>query len=51
MIYKGELPVNIVTVSETKIKAWAKSFGKEAGMYDGFNISMTEKERITTKKN
>lgn len=48
MIYRGELPVNCVTVSEAKIKAWAKSFDKDAGMYDGFNISKTEKERITT---
>lgn len=50
MIYKGELPVNCVSVSDAKIKAWAKSFDKPAGMYDGFNISKTEKERITTGK-
>ena len=47
MIFRGELPVNCVTVSEAKIKAWATSFDKPAGMYDGFNINKTEKERIT----
>jgi len=51
MIANGELPVNCVTVSEAKIKAWAKSFDKPAGMYDGFNINHTEKERITSRKN
>ncbi len=50
MIGRGELPVNCVTVSEAKIKAWAKAFDKPAGMYDGFNLSMTEKERITSRK-
>ncbi len=47
MIFNGELSVDCVTVNEAKIKAWAKSFGKPSGMYDGFNISITEKERIT----
>ncbi len=51
MIYREELPVNVATVSEAKIKAWVKSFDKPAGMYDGFNISKTEKERITSRKN
>ena len=51
MIGRGELPVNCVTVNESKIKTWAKAFSKPAGMYDGFNISITEKERITTRKN
>ena len=50
MIGRGELSVDCVTVSETRIKAWAKSFDKPAGMYDGFNLSMTEKERITSRK-
>lgn len=50
MIGRGELPVNCVTVSEAKIKAWAKAFDKPAGMYDGFNLSTTEKERITSRK-
>ncbi len=50
MIANGDLPVNVVTVSEAKIKAWAKSFDKPAGMYDGFNINHTEKERITSRK-
>jgi uncharacterized protein with NRDE domain len=50
MIYKGELPVNVVTVSEAKIRAWAKMYDKKSGMYDGFNISVTEKERITTAR-
>lgn len=49
-IYKGELPVNCVTVSEAKIKAWVKAFDVPAGMQDGFNINRTEKERITTRK-
>jgi hypothetical protein len=49
MIFNGELPVNVVTVSEPKIKAWAKSFDKPPGMYDGFNINHTEKERITSR--
>ncbi len=47
MIFNGELSVDCVTVSEAKIKAWAKSFDKPSGMYDGFNINRTEKERIT----
>lgn len=50
MIFRGDLPVNVVTVSEPKIKAWAKSFDKEPGMYDGFNLNKTEKERITGRK-
>ncbi len=50
MIYREELPVNCATVSEAKIKAWAKAFDKPAGMYDGFNINKTEKERITSRK-
>jgi uncharacterized protein with NRDE domain len=50
MIFKGDLPVNVVSVSEMKIKAWAKMFDKPAGMYDGFNINKTEKERITSGK-
>ncbi len=50
MIFREELPVNCVTVSEAKIKAWAKAFDKPAGMYDGFNVSKTEKERITSRK-
>lgn len=50
MIFRGDLPVNVVTVSEPKIKAWAKSFDKPKGMYDGFNINHTEKERITPGK-
>lgn len=50
MIFRGELGVDCVKVSEAKIKAWANSFSKPAGMYDGFNITMTEKERITTGK-
>ena len=33
-----------------KIKAWAKSFDNEPGMYDGFNLNKTEKERITGRK-
>jgi hypothetical protein len=51
MIFNGELAVNVVTVSEAKIKAWAKMMDKPAGMYDGFNINHTEKERITARKN
>ncbi len=50
MIYRGELPVNCATVSEAKLKAWAKAYDKPAGMYDGFNISKTEKERITSSR-
>lgn len=50
MIFREQLPVNVVTVSEPKIKAWANSFDKPAGMYDGFNINRTEKERVTTRK-
>ncbi|MHC4314769.1 MAG: hypothetical protein ACYSW3_20160 [Planctomycetota bacterium] len=50
MVSTGELPVNCVAVSEAKIKAWAKAFDKPAGMYDGFNINKTEKERITSRK-
>ncbi len=50
MIYREELPVNCVIVSEAKIKAWAKAFDKPAGMYDGFNVSKTEKERITSSR-
>jgi hypothetical protein len=50
MIFRGDLPVNVVTVSEAKIKAWAKSFDKPKGMYDGFNINHTEKERVTSRK-
>ena len=50
MIYKGELSVDCVTVSEAKIRAWAKAFDKQAGMYDGFNVSIVEKERITISK-
>jgi hypothetical protein len=49
MVFRGDLPVNVLTVSEAKIKAWAKSFDKPAGMYDGFNISKTEKENITSR--
>lgn len=51
MIFRGELPVNVVTVSEAKIRAWAKSYDIKSGMYDGFNINRTEKERISTRKN
>ncbi len=51
MIFNGDLPVNCATVNEAKIKVWAKSFDKPAGMYEGFNINMTEKERITSRKN
>ncbi|MCP4989369.1 MAG: hypothetical protein GY928_25920 [Colwellia sp.] len=50
MVFREELPVNVISVSEPKIKAWAKSFDKPAGMYDGFNISKTQKERITARK-
>ncbi len=50
MIFRDELPVNCVTVSEAKIKAWAKAFDKDAGMYDGFNLNKTEKERVTVAK-
>lgn len=50
MIFNGELSVDCVIVSEAKIKAWAKSFDKPSGMYDGFNINRTEKERITVNK-
>ena len=50
MVYKGELPVNVLTVSEAKIRAWIKMYDKKSGMYDGFNISITEKERITTAR-
>ena len=51
MIYRGELPADVMTVSEAKIRAWAKSFGTPSGMYDGFNINRTQKERITMRKN
>jgi hypothetical protein len=50
MIFKGDLPVNVVSVSEMKIKAWAKMFDKPVGMYNGFNINKTEKERITSSR-
>lgn len=50
MIFKGELSVDCVTVSEAKIRAWAKAFDIPSGMQDGFNINRTEKEKITICK-
>ncbi len=50
MVYKGELPVNVLTVNEAKIKTWVKMYDRKSGMYDGFNVSIIEKERITLRK-
>jgi hypothetical protein len=47
MVHRGELPVDCVKVSDARIKAWVKAFDKDAGMYSGFNVNKTEKERVT----
>lgn len=50
MIGNGSLPINIVTISLPKLRAYVKSFDKKDGNYEGYSVKRKSKERVTLGK-
>lgn len=50
MIGNGSLPINLVTISLPKLKAYVKSFDKKDGNYEGYSVKRKSKERVTLSK-
>ncbi len=47
LIGNGQLPINCVTISVPKIRAYVKSFGKKDGSYEGYKVKRVSNERVT----